>query len=240
MGSAARTRCIPDASRWRNALSASSVKSTTTGNDHRRHAILEQIDPPGELLVSAANLVEEIRKSPAHAVALCLSRDEERVVGKKLLEESVVPGCDRLSFLIFQDLRPKGRVVLGKRARAFELERGLTLARDGMEEDRFLHCRDQRMADAAQDRVVRPDHESKLAVAAQKPAIMKEVPVEESRVAASQGPRGFRIHAEPGPPRRLRARSRSWEREGDRSRRGGTRGGRSETRCGYRESRGSG
>ncbi len=56
---------------------------------------------------------------------------------------------------------------------------------------------DQRVADAAEDRVVRPDHQSVLAVAAQEPAVMKEVAVEESGVADSQRSRGFRIHAEP-------------------------------------------
>ena len=63
----------------------------------------------------------------------------------------------RLAVRAVDDLRAEGRVVFGQRVLALDLKIGLADAGDGMKEDRLLHRRDQRMADAAQHGMVGPD-----------------------------------------------------------------------------------
>ena len=54
-------------------------------------------------------------------------------------------------------LRAEHRVVLGERVVALDLEVGLAVPGDAVEEDRLLDRRDERVADAAEHGVVGPD-----------------------------------------------------------------------------------
>ena len=78
-------------------------------------------------------------------------------------ERTVYRGTARL----VADLGPERRVVLRQRVVAFRLEAWLRAARERVEEERLLHCRDERVSDAAEHRVVRPDDQLVLAARGQ-------------------------------------------------------------------------
>ncbi len=72
---------------------------------------------------------------------------------------------------------PEHRVVLGQRRVALHLEVGLRPPRDPVEEDRLLHSRDQRVADAAEQGVVRPDRQAVLAARVERAHVVEQVPL---------------------------------------------------------------
>ena len=68
------------------------------------------------------------------------------------------------------------------------------MAREVVEEQRLLHRRDQAVADAAQDRVIGPDHQQVLARIAQLAAVVQQVPLQGIEVAARHAVGHRRVH----------------------------------------------
>ena len=115
------------------------------GDDDRRGAVLEEVDALG------GDVVEQVAEGPGDAVALRLAGDDDRVEVAQQSDERLVPPV--------ADLGPERRVVLRARVVALHLERGRRRPGDAVEEDRLLDRRDERVADPAEHRVVRPDRQ---------------------------------------------------------------------------------
>ena len=77
---------------------------------------------------------------------------------------------------------------------ALDLEARLAVACEVVEEQGLLHRRDQAVADAAQNRVVGPDHQQVLARIAQLAAVVQQVPLQGIDVAARYAVGDRRIH----------------------------------------------
>src|SRR5215467_12191024 len=99
---------------------------------------------------------EEVVDRPGDAVALRLTRDDDGVEAEQVRDQRLVPSAENLALGSAEHLRPENRVVLRQWAAALELESGLRLPRDGVEEDRLLDRAHERVADAAEERVEGP------------------------------------------------------------------------------------
>jgi hypothetical protein len=108
-------------------------------------------------------------------VALRLARDDDGVERQEVLDQRLVQTGDRLAVRALGDLGPEDRVVLGERVLTLGLEVGLTRARDGVEEDRLFDRGDERVADAAEHRVIRPDRQVVLAGLRQLSRVVEEL-----------------------------------------------------------------
>ena len=67
--------------------------------------------------------------------------------------------------------------MLGQRVLALDLEGRLRVAGDAVEEERLLDRRDERVADPAEQRVVRPDRELVLPALGQRARVVRELPL---------------------------------------------------------------
>src|SRR5439155_2730034 len=72
-------------------------------------------------------------------------------------------------------LRPEHRVMLGEWLVALDLELGVAVPSKAVEEERLLDSRDERMTDAAQHRVIRPDGQVVLSALGQPPRVVGEM-----------------------------------------------------------------
>ena len=85
-------------------------------------------------------------------------------------------GCsEQLAVGPARHLRAEHRVVLGERRVPLLLEVGLRAPRDGVEEDRLLDRRHERVTDPAQHRVVRPDRQLVLARRLERPRVVQQM-----------------------------------------------------------------
>src|SRR6266508_2267874 len=100
-------------------------------------------------------------------MALRLTGDHNRVEAREQLQQRRIA--------LAADLRPEHRVVLGQWVVALDLEGGLALAGDLVEEDGLLDRRDERVADSAQHRVVRPYRQAVAAAGFQRPDVAEQV-----------------------------------------------------------------
>ena len=82
-------------------------------------------------------------------MALGLTGDDHHVERAQVLDE--------LSVGTAADLRSERGVVLGQQIVALDLEPGAGVARDRVEEERLFERGNERVADAAEHGVVRPD-----------------------------------------------------------------------------------
>src|SRR6266511_1827116 len=144
-------------------------------DDDGRRAILEQIDPLGETLHLRIGFLEQVVDRPGDAVALGLPRDDDGVELEQTLDQGRVPPRKDLSVRPLGHFGPEHRVVLRQRVLALDLEVGLAVARDAVEEEGLLDGRDQRVPDPAEKRVVGPDRELVLAARSQPARVVEEL-----------------------------------------------------------------
>ena len=126
-------------------------------------------------------------------MALRLPGHDEGVVPQQPFHQRRVRFGDRRPVRAFQHFRAQHRVVLGERIPPLDLEPRLRRAGDGVEKDRLLDRRHQRMAHPAQHPVVRPDHERVLPLRFEAPAVVERVPRQLLR-GEPGGVGGVRIH----------------------------------------------
>jgi hypothetical protein len=131
-------------------------------HDDRRGAVLQQVHLARQARVLLHDLREQVADRPRHAVALRLTRDHQRVEVEQRLDQREVALADLRAAMVDQHLRPQHGVVLGQRVRALQLVTRARLARDAVEEQRLLERGHERVANAADHRVVGPDDERVL------------------------------------------------------------------------------
>src|SRR5690606_29172338 len=138
-------------------------------NRDRRHAVLEDVDLPCELL---AGMLEEVLDRALHAVARRLAGEEDRVVLLQDPEKRLVPLGERLAIEAGQDLGADRRIVLRQRLLALDQ----VLRRRGpdvrVEEPGLVDHADQSMAVAPRHAVRRPEVEAVLALPGQLLAVV--------------------------------------------------------------------
>ena len=127
-------------------------------------------------------------------MALGLPGDDQRVERQQLVHQPVVLPVNGPSVRAVQHLGPQHRIILGERVAALDLEARLAVARQVVEEKRLLDRRDQAMADAAENRVVGPDHQQVLARLVQPAAVVQQVPLQGVDVAARHAVGDRRIY----------------------------------------------
>ncbi len=114
-------------------------------NNHRRGAVLQQVDLARERRITSVDVGEDVIDGPGDAVRLGLACDDHDVVVQKNLDKLAVAGTDCQATGTGGDFRPHDRVVLRERIATLDLETGLASASDAVEEDRLLDRRDQRV-----------------------------------------------------------------------------------------------
>ena len=127
-------------------------------------------------------------------MALGLPGDDQRVEFQQLVHQTVVLPVNGPSVRAVQHLGPQHRIILGERVAALDLEARLAVARQVVEEQCLLDRRDQAVADAAENRVVGPDHQQVLARLAQPAAVVQQVPLQGVDVAARHAAGDRRIY----------------------------------------------
>ena len=146
-------------------------------NHHRCGAVLEQIDLAGERPVTLEYPVQQVIYGPGNAVALGLPGDDDGIEPEQGLVQRLVFSGDLLPVGSDGDLGAEHRIVLGQRVVSLDMEIGLAVAGDTVEIDGLLDGRDQRVADAAQHRVIGPDGEVVLAGSLQPARVIEQVPL---------------------------------------------------------------
>lgn len=110
-----------------------------SGNHYRRRAVFQEIDPVSQGSPFSAEILEEVRNGPCHAMTLGLSGDDHGIKPEQLFDESLIPLRYDISLRSCGHLRSQHRVVFSKRPAAFDSEIRLAVTGDGMKEDRLLH-----------------------------------------------------------------------------------------------------
>ena len=124
--------------------------------------------------------LEEVVDRPGDAVALRLAGHDHRVEFEQSLDERDVLLGQRFAVRPLRDLGPEHRVVLRERMLALDLEVGLAVAGDPMEEERLLDRGDERVADSAEERVVGPDRQVVLPAFGESPRVLRELAAQRS------------------------------------------------------------
>ena len=166
------------------------------GHHHRRGAILKQIDAIQQFWFNGLKFAQQIFHGPCHAMAFGLPGHDDGIELRQFANELFVFAHQRPAAIILHHLRPQHRIVFGERVIAFDLNVRLALARDGMEEHRLFHGRHQRMTDAAQHGMIRPDGQLVLAALLQLADVMQNIAVR-FVFAHAQARRQRRIEAPP-------------------------------------------
>src|SRR5215204_6936827 len=112
---------------------------------------------------------------PGHAVALRLPGHDDDIEREQLFDELDVLSPEAIAVWSLGHLRTEHRIVLGKRVVPFDLEVGLAVPGDAVEEDRFLDRRDEGVPDATEHGVIGPDSQVVLAALGQAPRVVSEV-----------------------------------------------------------------
>src|SRR3972149_3827905 len=89
-----------------------------------------------------------------------------------------------MSVRAVQHFRPEDGVMLGERVVAFDLKIRLGAAGDAVEEDGLFDGRHERMANAAQHGVIRPDSQVVFAAALERAGVMAQMLLSKLRVYA--------------------------------------------------------
>src|SRR5829696_8304553 len=143
-------------------------------HNNRRRAVLQEVGPLGKAFPGSL-LLQEVVDGPGYAVALRLPSYDYSVECEQLFDELGVLPPEAIAVWSLGHLWAEHRIVLGKRVVPFDLELGLAVPGDAVEEDSFLDRRDEGVPDATQHGVIGPDSQVVLPTFGQASRVVSEV-----------------------------------------------------------------